>query len=381
MTSLPREALYSIRHLVIGSVNRAGSLRQGRCVHCLWILTLVLPVISVLFQNRAAGQVGDVYRIHDPTIIEQNGRYYLFGTGFGIPIWQSDDLYHWQRSGRVFDALAGWAREHVPKARDHWAPDISFFEGEYHLYYAVSEFGTQRSAIGLATNKTLDPASAEYQWIDRGLVLSTTPGNDDYNAIDANAVFDEQGRLWLAMGSFWSGIKLIRLDASTGKILEGAEMVRLASRPKEKAVEAPCIIHRGSHYYLFVSFDLCCRGVNSTYNLRVGRSEEITGPYVDDRGQPMLEGGGRVVLERNGSCIGPGHNSVLRQADRDWLVHHYYDGENRGQRRLQIRPITWSDDEWPLAGDPISGPVAPTTNNQAGWSVQHASDPRALSRN
>lgn len=318
---------------------------------------LLAVVLAILSHGRVSAQVGDVYRIHDPAVIEQDGRYYVFGTGFGIPIWESGDLFRWQRSGRVFDGLTDWARQHVPKARDHWAPDISWFAGEYHLYYAVSEFGTQRSAIGLATNKTLERTNEDYDWIDRGLVLKTAPGKDDYNAIDANAVFDRQGRLWLAIGSYWSGIKLVRLDPTTGKVPKDAEMHALAERPIRKAVEAPCIIHHGDYYYLFVSFDQCCRGVQSTYNLRVGRSREITGPYADDRGKAMLEGGGRVVLRRDGACIGPGHNSVLRHGERDWLVHHYYDGENRGRRRLQIRPITWSGEGWPVAGDPIGGPV------------------------
>ncbi len=311
----------------------------------------------MLLAGHAMGQVGDVCHVHDPAIIEQDGRYYVFGTGFGIPFWTSDDLYHWRRAGRVFDCVADWARERVPRARDHWAPDISFFGGEYRLYYAVSQFGTQRSVIGLATNKTLDPTSPDYCWVDQGLVLGTEPGKDDYNAIDAHAVVDQEGRLWLAVGSYWSGIKLFELDPSTGKVPDGAKRYSLAARPIETAVEAPCIIHHGDFYYLFVSFDQCCRGTRSTYNTRVGRSKDITGPYMDDQGKPMLEGGGRVVLERNGPCIGPGHNSVLRRPGQDWLVHHYYDGNRRGMRRLQIRPITWSDDGWPIAGDPMTGPV------------------------
>ncbi|MHB8900094.1 MAG: arabinan endo-1,5-alpha-L-arabinosidase [Thermoguttaceae bacterium] len=322
-------------------------------------------LLATLVGGLTWGQVGDIYQVHDPAIAEQDGRYYVFGTGRGIPFWQSDDLYHWRRAGRVLDRMPDWAAEHVPTARDHWAPDISFFAGEYHLYYAVSEFGTQRSVIGLATNKTLDPANADYRWVDRGPVIRTTPDKDQYNAIDGQAVVDHEGRLWLALGSFWSGIKLIELDPRTGKVMEGAKMFSLASRPEEKAVEAPYIVRHGGFYYLFVSFDQCCRGVDSTYNLRVGRSAEIAGPYADDRGRSMLEGGGRVVLDRDGSCIGPGHNSVLCQPGRQWLVHHYYDGEHGGLRRLQIRPLTWSDDGWPLAGPPIGGPVTPASANSS----------------
>src|SRR5208337_3512084 len=97
--------------------------------------------------------------VHDPCIAKENGIYYVFSTARGIGIRQSDDLVHWRRIGRVFDSQPAWAKREIPASNDLWAPDISYFNGEYHLYYAVSAFGRNRSCIGLATNKTLDPKS------------------------------------------------------------------------------------------------------------------------------------------------------------------------------------------------------------------------------
>jgi len=142
--------------------------------------------------------------VHDPTIATHGGEYYVFSTGKGIPIRRSKNLLHWETAGRVFEEDApAWARQEIPGARDVWAPDISFCGGQYHLYYSVSTFGSQRSCIGLATNKTLDPADKEYQWIDQGKVIESFPGKDDFNAIDPALVLDARKRPWLVFGSFW----------------------------------------------------------------------------------------------------------------------------------------------------------------------------------
>ncbi len=241
-----------------------------------------------------------------------------------------------------------------------WAPDILYFNGKYHLYYSISTFGSNRSCIGLVTNTTLDPQSKDYKWVDQGKVIESLK-TDDWNAIDANPVMDEQKNVWLCYGSFWGGIKMRRLDADTGKTSAAdTNLYSLAARPKPdpRPIEGAYIIHHGDYYYLFASFDFCCRGIRSNYNIRVGRSKEITGPYVDKNGKQMLEGGGTMVLEGAGRYIGPGHNSVLKEGDKDWLVYHFYDGENRGIPTLQIRPLTWSEDGWPIAGEPLAGAAA-----------------------
>jgi arabinan endo-1,5-alpha-L-arabinosidase len=178
-------------------------------------------------------------------LIKAHGEYYLFSTGPGIPIRRSRDLYHWERAGRVFDRTPAWFKEAVPGSAWIWAPDISSYEGGYRLYYSVSTFGSNRSCIGLATNQTLDPQSPDYHWVDHGPIVRSGRA-DDWNAIDPNMVRDHQNRSWLALGSYWSGIKLVRLDPHTGAPYPGVlELRSLAARPDVHAIEAPFVVPHG----------------------------------------------------------------------------------------------------------------------------------------
>ena len=168
---------------------------------------------------------GDLQGVHDPAIIRQRDTYYLFVTngppGSLIPIRCSPDLHQWKLCGHVLDQLPEWAVKEIPGARAPWAPDISFFNGKYHLYYAVSTFGSMNSAIGLATNKTLDSSDPDYKWVDEGMVLRSYKDKDDWNAIDANLFIDGGKDYWLIWGSYWSGIKMRRMDPHTGKLATG----------------------------------------------------------------------------------------------------------------------------------------------------------------
>jgi arabinan endo-1,5-alpha-L-arabinosidase len=315
------------------------------------MLSAVAAPVAAVAPEAGAGQVTGVT---DPRIIEQGGTYYLFSTGPGIPIRTSTDLTHWSEAGQVFAATPRWALAKVPGATSIWAPDISYYNGLYHLYYAVSTFGGQRSVIGLATNTTLDPSAPGYHWVDQGEVIGSRPRRNNYNAIDPNIAIDAQARVWLAFGSQWSGIKLVRIDAATGKPQGAhARMYSLASRPSGRPIEAPFLFQRNGYYYLFVSFDSCCMGVNSTYKIMVGRSRSIEGPYLDSDGRPMTRGGGTLVLGSNARFHGPGHNAVLVGGDTDDLVYHTYDALDQGIPTLQIRPLDWTADNWPVAGAPI----------------------------
>ena len=326
---------------------------SGSLVFLFFLQAIILSPVSSLAQQ------GDVRRVHDPHIIKEAESYYIFCTGPGIPIRRSSDLYNWKIVGRVFDKLPDWTKQEVPGSGFPWAPDILLFNGKYHLYYSISTFGSNRSCIGLATNATLDPESKDYKWADQGKVIESLK-TDDFNCIDADPVMDEQQNVWLCYGSFWGGIKMRRLDFNTGKVsAEDTKLYSLAARPKPdpRPIEGAYIFRRGDYYYLFASFDYCCRGVKSNYNIRVGRSKQITGPYSDREGKPMLDGGGTLILETSGRYIGPGHNSVLHDADKDYLVYHFYDGENRGVATLQIRSLTWTEDGWPVAGEPLKSPA------------------------
>lgn len=299
---------------------------------------------------------GDFAPVHDPCIINAGGRYHLFSTGHvgdaeGLVPWRvSEDLVHWERRGAVFEEIPEWAREAVPGTRGIWAPDIAFFDGRYHLYYSCSTFGSNRSVIGLATNATLDASSPDFEWRDAGEVVSSRRG-DDFNAIDANYFGDHDGGRWLALGSFWSGIKLFELDPATGKPPPDAAAYSLASRPVPEgapgAIEAPFMIEREGSYYLFVSYDYCCRGAHSSYYIVVGRAAHPTGPFVGRDGRSMNDGYGTVVLRGDRRFRGPGHSAWLRDSDADYLVYHAYDAQNDGVATLRISPVDWTDDGWP----------------------------------
>jgi hypothetical protein len=316
-------------------------------------------------RGRATALRGAIRHVHDPVIIREQDAYYIFSTGPGVPMRRSRDMRNWKRIGRVFaEDVPAWACEQIPGARDVWAPDISYYNDRYHLYYSVSTFGSQRSCIGLATNTTLDPASPDYGWVDHGKVIESFPDRMDFNAIDPNLVLDQAGQPWLAWGSYWGGIKLARLNPETGKRLDEAGPIHaLAARPTKHAIEAPFLTYHDGHYYLFVSFDKCCRGVASNYKIMVGRSREITGPYVDYHGRPMRAGHATTVLAGYDEFRGPGHNGILRQSGDDWLVHHMYDARAKGRRTLQIRPLIWGRDGWPVVGEPLKA-SAPASDSR-----------------
>jgi arabinan endo-1,5-alpha-L-arabinosidase len=293
--------------------------------------------------------------VHDPAVFREDDTFYLFSTGNRragvLPIRCSRDLYPWTRCGSVFETLPEWATREIPGARAAWAPDISWYHGKYHLYYCVSAFGKNDSAIGLATNRTLDPNRPDYRWVDEGLVVRSRPGQDDWNAIDPQLVIEDQRNVWLCWGSFWGGIVMRRIDPATGKLsTTDTTLHHLASRPRtggqSGAIEAPFIVRHDNWWYLFASFDFCCRGAQSTYNIRVGRSRKVTGPYADQAGVPMTEGGGTLVLEATTpNWRGPGHPAVFQDRSGDYLVFHAYDGIT-GRSELKISTIVWQDG-WP----------------------------------
>ncbi len=284
--------------------------------------------------------------VHDPTIIKVDGRYVIFATGPGIVVKRSTDLVTWQDAGSVFATNPAWIAQQVPGATHLWAPDIAYFNGKYHLYYSASTFGSRNSCIGHATASDLEALDFE----DLGPVICTRE-SDDYNAIDPAFVVDEAGTPWLSFGSFWSGIKLIKLDAEGQR--DGTDITSLASRDAVAAIEAPYMVRRNGYYYLFVSFDLCCSGTASTYRIMVGRSKDVKGPYVDAAGKPMLSaGGGSMVVLGNQRWRGPGHNAVLTVGDEQYLVYHAYDAERGGAATLRITELLWDSAGWPVPAGP-----------------------------
>jgi arabinan endo-1,5-alpha-L-arabinosidase len=317
------------------------------------VKTLLFGLFCALLASGSAAPgdppilTGDCY-VHDPsTIVKCKQTYWLFATGPGGVSRYSSDRLEWHTGPPVFKTLPDWVTTAVPRNRGAiWAPDIVRQGKRYRLYYSVSTFGRNRSVIGLATNATLDPADPDFEWKDEGSVVQSVE-TDSYNCIDPCPFVDGK-RMWLAFGSFWSGIKLVQLDPATGKRLSpDSPVLSLATHPPSTAIEASYLYRRGGYYYLFVNWDLCCRGVNSTYNIRVGRSRSVTGPYVDRDGMAMMQGGGTLFLGTSGTKIGPGCIGILRDGGKEWFSCHYYDGNANGRPTLDIQPLTWSADGWP----------------------------------
>lgn len=307
------------------------------------------------FTYPAASSEHRAIGTHDPSLIRAGNTFYLFATGGLLNVRSSTDLAKWNASGAIFSALPSWIRDALGQTiTDLWAPDVSFVNGTYRLYYSGSTFGSNHSVIGLATNVTLDRQNSAYQWVDKGLVIESNAkggSKDDWNAIDPNAITDADGNWWLVFGSFWSGIKLRRLDTATG-MPSTTDTMLYALAEHSGGIEAPSIISHNGYYYLFVSFDACCKGVDSTYRTMVGRASAITGPYTDADGKAMLQGNAVQLLAKSGRYIGPGGGTAFRDGEQYFYVYHYYDGQMNGASELMLRPITWKND-WPELGTPL----------------------------
>ena len=307
--------------------------------------------------------------VHDPVMaLGEDGRYYIFATGMGVGVMSSADMKEWQFESPVLGQIPTWAMDTVPGYRGHtWAPDISYHKGLWHLYYSCSTFGKNGSAIGHAVSKSLDPQSPHFGWEDRGMVIASHRGKDNWNAIDPNLIVNKRGVPYLTYGSFWDGIQLIRLSKEdyqtptskpvtiarryakryvNGKnvnfTIEGKDTIEAG----ENAIEAPFIYKRGKYYYLFVSFDYCCRGENSTYKTVYGRSKNIEGPYLDKDGKRMDEGGGTDLFGPDAIYFGVGHCSVYDFDEHTYFVSHAYEKAHNGRAKLFIRPLFFDSEGW-----------------------------------
>jgi Glycosyl hydrolases family 43/Concanavalin A-like lectin/glucanases superfamily len=325
-------------------------------VICIWLSLVIAGFQPVIFSAKGSQTIPlrGYLTAHDPSrIIQCKNRYYLFYTGQGIASKSSSNRVFWSPGPAVFSSPPAWTTNLVPGfAGIFWAPDILHFNNQYYLYYAVSTFGSQVSAIGLATNPTLDPTDPAYHWTDRGPVISSTNGSV-YNTIDPSFSWDNSGNLWMAFGSYWNGIYLTQLNPATGlRISPDSPTYHLAWN---SSIEASYLCRRGGYYYLFVNWGSCCSGVNSTYNIRVGRSTNITGPYLDQNGVDMVNGGGTLFMQGTGKFVGPGQVGILSTNGAQWFSYHYYDANAwapqynaYGAPEFNLVPLSWTADDWPV---------------------------------
>jgi arabinan endo-1,5-alpha-L-arabinosidase len=293
---------------------------------------------------------GAFVQVHDPAIVKDGDTFYLFSTGVGVSVRTSSDLVSWKGAGSVFSSKPSWITTTDPGNPNHlWAPEVLYFGGKFHLYYSASRFGSNRSCIGHATRARLGSGAG---WVEQGepiICSNEVAGTDDFNAIDPNPFQDEEGKLWLSFGSFWGGIKLIRLDADGRR--DGPDLFSLATRDNT-AVEAPHLFYHGGYYYLFESVDSCCQGAASTYKTMVGRSKSVTGPYLDAAGDALSDGGGTLLVEGGARFRGPGHNAILLDQGQHYNIFHAYDADSSGVPTLRIAQMGWNESGWPISAGP-----------------------------
>ncbi len=289
--------------------------------------------IALLSLTSAAFALDGQVQIHDPsTVMRCDGRFYTYGTG-GTPL-VSDDGWTWRRG--------------TTPARSGMAPDVIHVGDRYFMYVARNVGAQPRADINLIWSKSLDAASPDYKWEEAGVVASSD-GVEDCNAIDPGAFLDpNDGKLWLVYGSYFGYIRLVELDPKTG------QQRNPQTKPVNLAVncEAPIVIFRDGWYYLIATHGSCCRGADSGYNLRMGRSRKITGPYLDHEGIDMIQGGGKLFLGSSGRFIGPGHFGLIDDGHgvEKFSLHFEADLERGGASVLDIRPLLWKDG-WPVAGE------------------------------
>lgn len=320
-------------------------------------LTICFIVCEAQHPRRMAF-ASDTIMAHDPVMAYENGTYYLLSTGIGIQWATSTDRKTWiVQPTPYIEHIPTWTHDSVSGFRNHvWAPDIIKWHDHWWLTYSCSTFGKNTSAIGLMSSSTLNGT-----WKDEGCIVASKENRDQWNAIDPNFVIDDQDCPWMTWGSFWDGIQLAPMDTTMHLTANPITIARryqkgdpnAADNPTSKyagknAIEAPFIFKHGGYYYLFVSWDYCCRGSKSNYRVAVGRSKKISGPYLDKKGQDMLLGGGTIFLEGDKKEYeATGHCSVYDFDGLSWFVCHGYATKYNGNAILIQRPIKWTADQWP----------------------------------
>ncbi|TWT77876.1 Intracellular endo-alpha-(1-_5)-L-arabinanase [Posidoniimonas polymericola] len=309
---------------------------------------------GMLGVGRVAAQLTGTLGAHDPsTVIYDDGRYYYFATGDRLAVRSSSNLSSWTGEPAAFDAVPSWVAGAVPgySGQSLWAPDVIKLGDQFALYYSASVWGTKLSAIGYATSPTLDPDAPDYGWTDHGMIISSNHGSP-YNAIDPSLMLDEStGKLWMTWGSFNNGIYVKEMNPTTGAPLNSSPGVNVAAPSPTPEIEGAAMLQHNGDYYLFTNWGGCCSGVDSTYNIRVGRSTSPTGPFLDRDGVNMLNDGGTLFFDDDGRKVGPGHFSLTNVGGREQFSYHYYDANAVGAPTFGLRDLYWSDDGWPMLAE------------------------------
>ncbi|MBP2629633.1 MAG: arabinan endo,5-alpha-L-arabinosidase [Firmicutes bacterium] len=316
-------------------------LNLKRKIKFLSMATLLISLLVVKPVSAAFWELSGDLNSHDPSLIKDGSTWWSPSTGTGLAMKYSSDGLVWHQGTKIFSSELSWWRTYAPQmgTNDVWAPDIKYFNGRYWMYYSVSEFGKNNSAIGLTSCTSVNKGD----WRDDGMVLYSKSGSTSYNAIDPNLIIDASNIPWLVFGSWFDGIHIVKLDSSTMK--PTGSIYSIAKRTN--GIEGACMIYTNGYYYLFASIDKCCKGVNSTYKIVYGRSKSITGPYLDKDGVDMKNGGGTILDSGNSRWIGPGGQYVYKNRSSWVIARHAYDANNNGTATLLINDLSFDSNKWP----------------------------------
>ncbi|HEY5570910.1 MAG TPA: family 43 glycosylhydrolase, partial [Bacteroidales bacterium] len=314
-------------------------------------------LLSALLTGTLSAQVGKPF-IHDPsTIMECDGKYYTFGTGSGGLI--SADGWTWNGGGV---RPGGGA-----------APDALKIGDRYLVVYGATGGGLgggHNGKILTMWNKTLDPKSPDFKYSE-AIVVASSENMEDNDAIDPGLLLDPtDGRLWISYGTYFGFIRLVEIDPKTGERVKGNKAINIAID-----CEATDLMYRDGWYYLLGTHGTCCDGANSTYNIVVGRSRKVTGPYLDNMGRDMLEGGGKMVVAAGGRVTGPGHfgRFIIDKGVEIMSCHYEADLQQGGRSVLGIRPLVWKNG-WPVAGDNFKEGTYEIESERRGYALELAVD-------
>ncbi len=314
-------------------------LRTKMFLRMIAVIMLVTLVFAIPVQAAFWNLTGDVGS-HDPTLIKEGNLWWSPYTGTGLAMKYSSDGLAWHNGVQIFASELAWWRTYASNmgTNDVWAPDIEYYNGRYYMYYCVSEFGKNNSAIGLTSCSGILTGD----WRDDGMVISSKSGTNAYNAIDPNMVIDANGSPWLVFGSWFDGLHIVKLNTSTMKPTGTIYSIAY----KSGGIEGGTMIYKDGYYYLFASIGVCCQGVNSTYNIIYGRSTSITGPFKDKNGTNLTDGGGTILDSGNSRWKGPGGQDVYKNGSNYVIARHAYDADNNGAPTLLISDLYFSNG-WP----------------------------------
>jgi arabinan endo-1,5-alpha-L-arabinosidase len=310
------------------------------------IIFILTCTYNIYAQDTLNPLKGDI-RVHDPVMIKQGDTYYVFHTGKGVSVKTSKDKINWKRAGSIFpqDKLPKWHKSDIPEQDGSlWAPDIYFHDGKYYLYYSVSAWMNFNSSVGLATNTTLDSTQSSYHWEDQGQIISYKNGGEKVNVIDPNVFKDKDGKLWLFYGSYQAGLRLVELNPKTGKLIKDTPDIITITKSLGEGV---FVINGPEYYYIFASRGICCKGMQSTYQVVIGRSRNVEGPYLNKEGKSWVDNNYTLLLAGDSTAPGKGHNGIFTEGDSTFIVYHAYTRAANGTSLLNIKPLHMDKDGWP----------------------------------